>query len=392
VSSSLKGLTEEQLKAGDGIKILSEKFNGFAEKDAAGFSGSTTRLKVSLGELSEEFGSLIIKNKDFQSFILNFGQAINGLTQLVKNATPAFNAVTNSIAVLFGKVDDAAQAKEQISAIDEQIKQLRATLAAENEGEKSILERIFGGADEAAIQGRIEGLLTQKKVLEDSITQIEKDSQEARKQNFSADADARLERSKRLYQEQITLDKQITAQKEKDAKVQKEIQLSVLSSTSQFLTASSALFKNNSREQKAISIAVATIDTYVAANKAMATLAPPASFAAAAAAIATGLANVAKITSVGSFQNGGFIGGSSYSGDRLTANVNSGEAVLNASQQRNFMELANNGVAGNNASIDLLAEIRNLRSAIMMQPVVVEVSGREIARVVRDERAAGFAI
>lgn len=38
---------------------------------------------------------------------------------------------------------------------------------------------------------------------------------------------------------------------------------------------------------------------------------------------------------------GGFVPGNSYAGDRVPIQVNSGEAVLNASQQRNFMALAN---------------------------------------------------
>jgi hypothetical protein len=41
------------------------------------------------------------------------------------------------------------------------------------------------------------------------------------------------------------------------------------------------------------------------------------------------------------FAAGGFVPGSSYAGDRVPAMLNSGEAVLNAQQQKNFMALAN---------------------------------------------------
>ena len=41
----------------------------------------------------------------------------------------------------------------------------------------------------------------------------------------------------------------------------------------------------------------------------------------------------------GRFENGGIIGGSSYSGDKLTANVNSGELILNMAQQDNIAKM-----------------------------------------------------
>lgn len=60
--------------------------------------------------------------------------------------------------------------------------------------------------------------------------------------------------------------------------------------------------------------------------------------AAAAAGTATMISTIASIKSVtsGSYAEGGIIPGSSWSGDRLTANVNSGELILNRAQQGNL--------------------------------------------------------
>lgn len=49
-----------------------------------------------------------------------------------------------------------------------------------------------------------------------------------------------------------------------------------------------------------------------------------------------------------SFATGGIVPGTSYSGDRVQANVNSGEMILTAQQQRNLWELANTGRGGGN--------------------------------------------
>ena len=50
-----------------------------------------------------------------------------------------------------------------------------------------------------------------------------------------------------------------------------------------------------------------------------------------------------------SFEEGGIVQGSSYKGDNVKANVNSGEMILNGSQQKNLFDIANNkDIKGNN--------------------------------------------
>lgn len=63
-------------------------------------------------------------------------------------------------------------------------------------------------------------------------------------------------------------------------------------------------------------------------------------------AIATGVAAVvAALATIGSFASGGIVGGASKTGDRLLARVNSGEMILNASQQRNLFRVINTSAA-----------------------------------------------
>lgn len=73
----------------------------------------------------------------------------------------------------------------------------------------------------------------------------------------------------------------------------------------------------------------------------------PANIAAIAGVTATILATFASILSATKgFAEGGIIGGTSYSGDKLIARVNSGEMVLNRRQQSNLFNAINSGNIG----------------------------------------------
>lgn len=118
----------------------------------------------------------------------------------------------------------------------------------------------------------------------------------------------------------------------------------------------STLQRSNSKELafvgKAAGITQIAIDTPVAVSKALSAFPPPFNFIAAAAvgaAMATQAAQIASVN-VGGFESGGIVPGSSFAGDRLTANVNSGEMILNRQQQAELFRMANNGGAQQSAS------------------------------------------
>ena len=103
-----------------------------------------------------------------------------------------------------------------------------------------------------------------------------------------------------------------------------------------------------SAEYKAFALASAIMSTYLAAAEIMANtakLGPVAMGVSMAGTIAMGLANVAKISGA-KFANGGIVGGSAFTGDNIHARVNSGEMILNQSQQANLFSMANNGGSG----------------------------------------------
>lgn len=67
-----------------------------------------------------------------------------------------------------------------------------------------------------------------------------------------------------------------------------------------------------------------------------------------ASGVASGLAN--------SFENGGIVPGTSYTGDNVIANVNSGEMILNKEQQAALFNMANSGGGGSQTIIVKLNE------------------------------------
>ncbi len=102
--------------------------------------------------------------------------------------------------------------------------------------------------------------------------------------------------------------------------------------------------------------------------------------------------NVGKATGVSSilgFSQGGIVGGSSYYGDKLLARVNSGEMVLNKAQQQALYEDIRRP---QHNDLDVYAHIADAIHAAFSQPIVVQIDGREIARVTREQVKQGYAI
>lgn len=171
--------------------------------------------------------------------------------------------------------------------------------------------------------------------------------------------------------------KQLQEIRKKEEETDKKVNASILNSTRGFLQAGLSLAKQGSKEKKALAIADATIATYKGATDAYTQVPYPANILASASIIAQGLANVAKITSTGNFENGGLIPGSSFTGDRLTANVNSGEMILNRRQQTELFNQAN-GSRSNGLNVDQIRTI--VAETVSNMNVTLVANDNEIAR------------
>lgn len=141
---------------------------------------------------------------------------------------------------------------------------------------------------------------------------------------------------------------------------------------------------------KAAGVANATIDGIAAVQKALASAPPPFNLALAALVGAATAANVAKLSAAKppAFANGGVVGGfqgATGGGDNMNITARSGEMFLNGPQQRQLFEKINSGGSDNS---DIVSAINSMAS----RPIMIEIEGRQIAQVVRDQRLEGFAV
>ena len=88
--------------------------------------------------------------------------------------------------------------------------------------------------------------------------------------------------------------------------------------------------------------------------------------AAAAAGTATMLSTISAIKSAtaGSYAEGGIVPGRSFTGDNMTANVNSGELILTAAQQNNIASLLSGGSQQSGGTTTATVSSENIRIAI----------------------------
>ena len=211
-----------------------------------------------------------------------------------------------------------------------------------------------------------------KSIKDTGKTEEEKEKQEAL-EKAQEDRDRQLiaaesERERQLLELQFKYDKEIeyakkigadTTNLEKEyadrkKKINKATEDAKLQAASQVASQLKGLFEENTVAYKLASITEASIATYLAANKALATIPPPANAFVAAATVAAGLVNVGKIAgfadgseamqpSGGQYQvsdltsHTGIISGtpniSRSNGDNMLATVKTGEAILNQKQQ-----------------------------------------------------------
>jgi len=140
---------------------------------------------------------------------------------------------------------------------------------------------------------------------------------------------------------------------------------------------------------KAAAVTTATIDGVLAVQKTLSSVPYPFSIPLAAAVGAAAAANVARISGLATFREGGIVDGPK-AGDQTIVRANGDEMFLTKAQQTRLFNMINKGGTGNNE--DISNALSDLADAIRQRPVILEANGRELAKVVRDQRDAGVRI
>jgi hypothetical protein len=444
--------TAEQLKAGDAIGFIADKFQGQATSATETYRGKTAQLTNAWGDLLEKVGDYVTKSPAVLSVIDKVTGAISDLNDLMREPTRSeqldearsnYEKITAEMSRLKKemadireegglfesfKLNDKIKEYERLrkllpsvtgemerlrlaeKAADQQEadakdkdkkdpaqdarilyeKQVAIELAAikeqqrlETEEAKLKQKEIEGTETEADLE-RLRAIEREKGVIAlDAEIAKNKLKEDGYKKDLEAD---KLQAKKKLEVAKMTAKQEVEAAKK--AEEQKAlIQKTAIQTTQNFLQAGITLAKQGSAEQKALLTADALVSTYAAANKALTSPpGPPWSFALAASTVAMGLANVAKINKQ-SFATGGVVGGfngASIGLDNTTANVRTGEMVLNPMQQRRLFEIATTGEDSGSEGIAMAVQ------QMAEQPIVVQVDGIEVARAVRNAKESGF--
>ena len=226
----------------------------------------------------------------------------------------------------------------------------------------------------------------------DRLVESLRTEEEAIEESYKSRREFLLEYEKQTGEDQTALMKRLEKERDQQRKALQMKQWdTALSSFDDFQNNMAVLARTGNKElaavYKAAAIANTTIKTYESATSAYAALAgipivgPALGTAAAAAAVAAGMANIHAITSqqVGGYAQGGIIPGNSHNGDNLTASVNSGEMILNYSQQKNLLDMATKGGSGSG----VIVNVQNFGGG------EVEI---EEATNIRDERVINIAV
>lgn len=151
-----------------------------------------------------------------------------------------------------------------------------------------------------------------------------------------------------------------------------------------FFSAATSLSNSSNKTLAAIGKAAALTQIAIQTPKAVAssfafgttTGGPPLGFALAAIAAVAMAAQASQVAGI-NFAQGGIVPGTSYAGDRVAANVNSSEMILNRRQQTQLFNMSNGSGGNNDALLDRLTSLEN---AILNQPIYLIADDNEIAR------------
>lgn len=96
VIPELKNLTTEQLRAGEGVDLLSRKFKGAATRDVETYSGRVAQLKNAWSDLLEQLGFVIISGDLAADTLQDLNEQVRALSTGVTGLSSLFDKIGGS--------------------------------------------------------------------------------------------------------------------------------------------------------------------------------------------------------------------------------------------------------------------------------------------------------
>ncbi len=374
----------EQLKKTYGDAL--ENVQAFGAKGDGALRAITDNLANLKGAAEASFGKIGENAVSSASKLKGTVFATNELTEAEKKRAEELGKFALKLAETAS--DETAQNDAKLSNLRAYLDQsyiLESEADSLKFEEKLALEQNYYIQKNEAIDAHL--LAEQTKVDEAlALKQISQEQHDLAILQLKKNADARLTASATEF---ATKEKAIIEKKKKyEELTQKEKVANLQSTFNQIATLSNSSNKTLAAIGKTAAIANATIDGYAAVQKALASAPPPFNFALAGLVGVATAANVSKIAGV-NFEQGGIVPGSSFTGDRVSANVNSGEMILNRQQQSTLFNVANGAGSGGSGIINSLVEEVRALKGLMNQPLIVNIEGREIFNVTRNQLASG---
>jgi TP901 family phage tail tape measure protein len=440
-----RALLEESNRAYDTqlseVQLLKNEYNKFAQEVSEGTAPALTSIisklrtvTVAMGQVTEATKEFLGLNEelsaadekfngqDLNQALLIRSEILSDINEKVRDQQEIIVFRQNLIDSAIGKEKEANKellqqeliklnSLKQIAAGEQdRVNAIRERIAAENEGAKTtpgapavptgeptIDEVSEYFAQRASIRAAFDAQELVSKQEQDLLEGLRLENGLSRLENFYIEQEKLRQQDKLAAEENATEKEKIladigqkAADKARDA--QKKAERKELEGKRVFQGQLNQLAANGSKEAFAIQKALAVQQAILNADKAVlgATAfgneigGPALGAIFGAIAKVTTAAQVASIVSAKppSFQNGGIVPGTSFSGDNVEARVNSGEVILNRQQQAQTLFAIANGQSGSGQQ----------RPQEIVSNITVELDGETVARAVSRQVADGMVL
>lgn len=266
------------------------------------------------------------------------------------------------------------------------------TIAGENE--MSVLERQISNQAEALTlrQAHEQAMLQTTIDAELAKANIIKDNDERQKAITAANNKAALDKLKLQTKQEIETKKQ-------SLKADEEVERLKVSNRKDTFSTIATLSESSNKELAAVGKAFALyqigVDTAQGVTKALGSAPPPFNFALAALVGAAGAVQASKVAGLNFAKGGivpnkgGIVSGTSYQGDKLSANVNSREMWLNVPQQKRLFDIADGKQSPSSSDSGSMNMMKELIYTLKNQVISVEIDGKSVFTAVRAQLDSG---